>query len=188
MRDGVERACRIYTPPDLPGNGAPVALIIHAGGWYMGDLTTEQFVCQLFCLKLGIIMVNFDFRYYPEVKFPVPTMDVFDAVKWISSNATSFKGNLSKGFLVGGTSGGGTFASVSAYLARDEHMTPPITGMFLFCPILSAQTMSENNEIVDLYPGRVRSPEQNANAPLMTKGMQDAIRGAPKTIYNLSPF
>lgn len=47
--------------------------------------------------------------------------------------------------------------------------------MFLFCPILATETINDKGDIVELFPGRVRSPEQNESAPLMTKGMQDAI-------------
>lgn len=83
VRDGAIIKVRIYTPSHVPVNGAPVAVVIHGGGWYMGDLETEATLCRILCHHLGLLVVDVDYRLYPEVDFPAPVTDVYDAVKWV---------------------------------------------------------------------------------------------------------
>jgi acetyl esterase/lipase len=71
-------------------------------------------------------------------------------------------GNPMKGFLVGGISAGANFSSILALLARDDKLSPPLTGTYL--SILPSGPP-------DLFPKRYRdlhlSREQNKNAPIL---------------------
>lgn len=107
----------------------------------------------------------------------------------IASDAHLHGGNLEKGFIIGGVSGGGTYTSIAALLARDDQLEPPITGVFLLCPVLSTDRppkdappkISVDASYAEMFPGRVRSHKQNAEAPLMTRAMQEAIYGTYST-------
>lgn len=143
----------------------------------MGDLETDQLICRLFCAKLGVAVVNVDYRRYPEVRFGVPMLDCYDAVRWVAANAHSFGGAPSKGFIVSGNSGGGTFASITVHLARDDNLEPSLTGCFLTCPIFSDEGFDEEGKPNSKYDRETeyRSWWQNKDAPLMNDEMRRGI-------------
>jgi acetyl esterase/lipase len=71
-------------------------------------------------------------------------------------------GNPKKGFLIGGISAGANFSSVLAHLARDDNISPPLTGTYLSIPpIASAALIPEKYK--DVYLSR----EQNKDAPML---------------------
>ncbi len=49
----------------------------------MGGLETEEFICQLLCIRLKIIIVSVAYRLDPEVAYPSICYDVYDAMKWV---------------------------------------------------------------------------------------------------------
>jgi acetyl esterase/lipase len=65
MRDGENITVRVYTPvPSLePGDGSPLYIAFHEGGWSMGDLTDEDMNCRMFSKEFGAVCVNVDYRY-----------------------------------------------------------------------------------------------------------------------------
>lgn len=85
VRDGSSIKVRVYTPnsPAPSEGGAPLAFVAHGGGWCMGDLDTEALLCRTLCVRFGLVVVNVGFRLYPDVDFPVPIHDCYDALKWV---------------------------------------------------------------------------------------------------------
>ena len=124
VRDGTTTTIRAYIPKDANG---PVALgvMLHGGGWFMRHLDTEQFMCRLLCARLNIVTVNVDFRLHPDVDFPVPITDCYDVVQWLSTHAIELDDrlDLTKGFVVGGSSGGGTYASIAVEKTGPTHLS-----------------------------------------------------------------
>ena len=177
VREARTITVRIYTPNHVPSDGLPVVQNHHGGGWFMGSLSTSALFCRMICAKLGVIVIDVEFGLYPDVKFGVPVLDSYDAVKWTAENAARLGGNLQKGFVVSGESGGGTYAAAVAHLARDDGLEPPITGCFLMCPVLSDDTLDERGNMTTLFNRETeyRSQVQNAAAPLMNRKMQDGI-------------
>lgn len=95
----------------------------------------------------------------------------------MAAHAESYHGNLRRGFLVGGNSGGGTFAAIATHLARDEDLSPCLTGSFLSCPILTDEMQGSTDDIVHRFGAeRNRSHETNKDAPLMDRATQLSIR------------
>ena len=190
-RDGISIAFRTYRPKNPPATDLPVLVILHGGGWCMGDLDTEGFLCRLLCHRLRVVVFTVAYRLYPDVKFPVPIHDSYDAVKWIGQNATAFGGDCSKGFVVGGNSGGATFASIIAHLARDDGMTPALTGQFLSCPILTDESEHEDGTPFHIFPGRYPSQDENWDAPLQDRAtkvrMAELSQVEPRSIFT-TPF
>ena len=82
VRDGHSVTIRIYRPTTHPGE-RPVMLYAHSGGWCMGGLDTEEFICQLLCVRLGIIIVSVAYRLAPEWPYPTCVLDTYDALKWV---------------------------------------------------------------------------------------------------------
>jgi hypothetical protein len=81
VRDGEKIAVRTYTPENT---GGPLYLMIHGGGWCIGNLESEDLLCRLLCGKLGFVVVSVDYRLAPEHKYPTAHNDCWDAFKWVS--------------------------------------------------------------------------------------------------------
>ena len=65
VRDGSSRLVKIYTPVVRPAKGSPLIVMIHEGGWCMGDLTDEDQDCRMFTRDLGAVCINVDYRLAP---------------------------------------------------------------------------------------------------------------------------
>ncbi|KAK4995313.1 hypothetical protein LTR28_000568, partial [Elasticomyces elasticus] len=80
-----------------------------------------------------------------------------------AENAEELKATPANGFVVGGTSAGGTLSCVVGHLARDNELSPPLTGLCLMVP------SALKNALV--YPEHYRSilvsREQNKDAPIL---------------------
>ncbi|ETI27161.1 hypothetical protein G647_09843 [Cladophialophora carrionii CBS 160.54] len=172
VRDGNLITVRIYRPSTLPG-ARPVMVFAHSGGWCMGGLDTEEFICQLLCIKLGIIVVNVGYRLAPEWRFPTPILDLYDVLKWVSVNAEALGGDLSKGFLTGGASAGGNVTSMAAIQARDEHLQPRLTGHLFLCTGMPHSYIDSTGDILNLFPEQLAhgSWEKYKSGPVATREM-----------------
>lgn len=63
---------------------------------------------------------------------------------------------------MGGTSAGGNISAVIGLLARDEKLSPPLTGLCLIVP-----AVMDYRAIPDEYKNEVISYEQNKDAPIL---------------------
>lgn len=80
VRDGSKITVRTYEPEK---SGGPLAVVYHGGGWCIGGLENEELLCRNMCGKLGMAVVNVDYRLAPEYKFPTAHNDSYDATKWV---------------------------------------------------------------------------------------------------------
>ncbi|OCK77220.1 alpha/beta-hydrolase [Lepidopterella palustris CBS 459.81] len=185
-RDGQKIRVRVYSPKHPPSDGSPLILMFHEGGWCMGDLTDENLNCRMFCRDLGAVCVNVEYRLAPEHPFPVGVNDSWDALKWASANASSFKANPERGFIVGGASAGGNIAAVLAHLARDEGLYPPLTGQYLcVAALLHADGVPEK------YKQEYQSRFTNSSDPVLDNskwGTIDVLYKPVKTSPLWEPF
>lgn len=170
---------RVYAPHASKPDGRPVLVFAPAGGWFMGDLDTEAFLCRLFCARLEMVVFNVAYGLYPEVAFDVPQQDCFEACKWVAAHAVEFGGDVSKGFVWGGNSGGCTWMSVAAHRWVEEGLKPKVTGTFFLCPIFTDEFLDEAGVKRAMFDRETqnRSWDQCENAVLMSRGMSDSIEG-----------
>ncbi|PTB62945.1 alpha/beta-hydrolase [Trichoderma citrinoviride] len=187
VRDGRTVAVRVYKPraaaeeeqdssssssPTAGGGGRPGLVVFHGGGYAVGDLDTETWLCALFVTQLGGVAVNVDYRLAPEHVFPAAVEDAFDATRWMAQNVQSLGIDPAKGFLVGGESSGADMALVVAhmYLHDGQQQSPPLTGVYAAIP------GAVNNETVpDKCRDRFISLEQCAEAPVLSKASMEFI-------------
>lgn len=150
-------------------------VMLHGGGWILGDLENEAQLCKVWCKEFKGVAINVDYRLAPEVKFPVPLNDCYDAVKWTVTNPGIHGGDLSTGFIVAGISAGANMACVISHLARDDNLMPKITGLYLSIPsLLSPQA------VPDKWQSEYKSREEhkmglilNAEAIALFRSMSD---------------
>ncbi|OLN89769.1 AB hydrolase superfamily protein 6 [Colletotrichum chlorophyti] len=135
-RDGHIIAVRVYTPVKPPVEGSPLIVMYHEGGWSSGDVSDEEVNCRLFSRDLGAVCVNVDYRLAPEFPFPTGINDCWDSLQWAAQHASDLGADPSRGFLIGGGSAGGNITAVLAHLARDNNLSPPLTGQYLCVPAI----------------------------------------------------
>jgi len=138
VRDGSEITIRVYTPVTKKEGGTPLIVMFHEGGWGMGDLSDEEVNCRLFSRDLGAVCVNVEYRLAPEHPFPTWINDAWDALQWCAQHASELGADPSRGFVIGGGSAGGNITAVLAHIARDEQLSPPLTGQVSFILMLKS--------------------------------------------------
>jgi len=132
-RDGYAIPVKVYRPKNATPPG-PLIIEIHGGGFLIGSPLEQESHC-LECVKeFGATCLNIDYRLAPEYKFPTAVHDCYDVVAWAATNASPLGANLRKGFIVGGSSAGGSLADVVGHLARDAKLDPPLTGLCEIVP------------------------------------------------------
>jgi acetyl esterase len=124
---------RIYTPH---GAGPfPVLVYFHGGGFYLGNIESDDGPCREIANKAGCIVVSVDYRLAPEHKFPAAVEDCYAATRWAAENASALGGDSLR-IAVQGSSAGGNMAAGVALMARDRGY-PPLMHQILLCPVLN---------------------------------------------------
>ena len=90
----------------LPDGDGPFPILVyfHGGGLKRGDKSIETCTCESL-VKLGIGIVNANYRMYPDAKYPEFIEDSAEAVAWVYENIGKYC--KCDGIYVGGSSAGG---------------------------------------------------------------------------------
>ncbi|KAJ5525876.1 hypothetical protein N7494_012526 [Penicillium frequentans] len=121
----------VFKPKKLPVTGSPLVVLIHGGGFLFGVAEMEASTCVHVTRKLGCISISLDYPLAPEAKFPMAYEDVWAGLQWIAGNAADLCADVSKGFILGGTSSGGQLAATLSLWARDRGLKANLTGIYL---------------------------------------------------------
>lgn len=89
-------------------------------------------------------------------------------MKWAASNYEDLGADPKKGFVIGGISSGSTAMCTVSHLARDEDLTPPLTGLYLSVP-----AMCLIPSLPDRYRAKEKAWEQNKDNPIYNRHMSD---------------
>jgi acetyl esterase len=125
-RDGHAVPVRLYAPSK---EILPLLVYFHGGGFTIGSVATHDALCRALSHLAHCAVVSVDYRLAPEHKFPVAANDAWDAVQWLSNNATRL-GLDGQRLAVGGDSAGGTLAAVCAIQARDSALSLALQLLF----------------------------------------------------------
>ena len=117
-RDGHGMRARLVAP--TTGEGLPVLLFTHGGGFTIGSIESHDTFCRVLSQLSGAAVLSLDYRLAPEWRFPTAVNDVWDALGWLADKGAARLGLDRRRIAVGGDSAGGTLAAVSAVHARDE--------------------------------------------------------------------
>ncbi|MEJ7731939.1 MAG: alpha/beta hydrolase [Polyangiaceae bacterium] len=117
--DGPARrlAVRHYAPEG--GQGAPLCVYFHGGGFVVCDLDTHDPVCRFLCRHAGVHVLAVDYRLAPEEPFPAAVEDALCAFRWAAAHAAELGADATR-VAVAGDSAGGNLAAVVSQLARLE--------------------------------------------------------------------
>lgn len=134
---------RVYSathPSDsVKYSGAPVILLMHEGGFMLGDISDEEHNARLFVSSFDCVVLNIEYMLAPENPFPVGVKSCYHILETLCSSPKTFHplANPSLGVIVGGSSAGGNIAAVLAHHARQNKLTPPVTGAWLGVPFIA---------------------------------------------------
>ena len=128
-RDGHALPARLYAPS--AGQGLPVLLYLHGGGFTVGSIETHDVLCRELARLSGAMVVSLDYRLAPEHRFPTAAHDAWDALAWLAAQAERLGADRTR-LAVGGDSAGGTLAAVCAIEARDAGL--PLALQLLIYP------------------------------------------------------
>jgi acetyl esterase len=91
--------------PDGPGP-FPAAILVHGGGFDGGSRATNMAPTFQPLADAGFAWFSIDYRMAPEFRFPQAKEDIDTAIKWVKSNAATYKVDTSKIVLSGESAGG----------------------------------------------------------------------------------
>lgn len=130
----------VYTPE---GTGPfPVVLFFHGGGWVFADRKVYDGGARGLARQAGAVVVSVDYRLAPEHKFPAAHDDALAAYRWLTSNATSLKGDP-KRLALAGESAGGNLAVATAIAAHKAGLTQPRHVLSVY-PVAQSSTDTES--------------------------------------------
>ena len=113
-----EVGVRIYKPVDVSAS-LPGMFFIHGGGMIMGSIEGENLKAAMLCETIQAVVVSVEYRLAPENPHPAPVQDCYEALVWMSKNATELGFDPERLAIVGGSAGGG-LAIATALMARDQ--------------------------------------------------------------------
>ncbi|KAK5712473.1 hypothetical protein LTR15_012053 [Elasticomyces elasticus] len=145
IRDGYQSAIKIHRPASKPFGGSPLIVLLHGGGFVAGLKDQLTGTARGFARQFGAVVVNLSYRMGPEYKWPVPSNDARDSVKWIAEHAAELGADPSQAFIVGGLSTGACSSLAIANLAVMEGLRVLITGLWLGVPALMDERMRNAN-------------------------------------------
>ncbi|KAI9693141.1 MAG: hypothetical protein M1822_005137 [Bathelium mastoideum] len=166
VKDGSKIRIRVIKHKNA--SGRPLVVLFHGGGFVSGSLEGEQANARSLVRAFDAVCVSVGYRLAPEHKFPTAIDDAWDALRWTAENATALGADPSEGFIVGGSSAGGNIAAVLAHLARDENLTPPLTGQGLCIPAV-LNDVAAAKVLPEKYKKLYLSYEQNSDPPGLGK-------------------
>ena len=124
---------RVYRRRNAVG-ALPVLLYLHGGGFFCGDLFSDERQCVRYALAAECAVVCVQYRLAPEEPFPAALTDCYRALEFIWREGGEL--NLDRGLIaIGGSSAGGNLAAAVAQLARDR-AGPRICFQMLLVPAL----------------------------------------------------
>jgi acetyl esterase len=111
--------------PQGPCVGA--CILLHAGGWVIGDLNSNDALARRLCAGAGCEVINVDYRLAPEHPYPAAIEDVFAVFQWSASTSDA-------PIVLAGESSGGNLAAACAIRARAS-ANLHLAGQFLAYPV-----------------------------------------------------
>lgn len=97
----------LYPPAAKSRKPAPVMVILHGGGWSLGDKSNSGFVQPktAWLNRHGLLVASVNYRLSPAVKHPAHINDVCAAIAWLQRNAARHGGDPRRIYLLGHSAG-----------------------------------------------------------------------------------
>ncbi|KAF4771277.1 hypothetical protein N7455_011937 [Penicillium solitum] len=174
---------RIYTPQSGTTSGPlPLGVFTHGGGYILGDLDAEDFLCREFAEKAGTILISVDYRLAPEHEHPAQLKDTMTIIEWAFANASSLGADASRLFTIG-TSAGATLALLSArqiVTGKSKVPATALAGVVAVSPV----TVHPDNIPAKFQAAHNSYKEFGEGAPVLTRSVMSQflqqVRATPE--------
>jgi acetyl esterase len=113
---------RHYAPER--GEGAPLLVFLHGGGFVFGDLDTHDAPCRVLCRHGGMHVLAVDYRLAPEHPFPAAVDDARAGLRWAQEHAAELGADPTRVGIGGDSAGANLSAAISILAARDGGPAP----------------------------------------------------------------
>jgi len=110
----------VHTDKYRNGDGRPVIMYFHGGGFVRGNKDGNRNVADYFA-SLGLVGVNGTYRLAPEAKWPDGANDIAAAVTWVKENISEYGGDPNQIYVVGKSAAA---AHVATYAFRPDVLEP----------------------------------------------------------------
>ncbi len=128
-----EVAIRCHLP--RPGNGLPVVVYVHGGGWVLGNLDTHDRIMRSLAQESGAAVVGIDYTLSPEAKFPAAFEQCVALARHLRERGDEYHVDGAR-LAFAGDSGGAAMSLAAALLLRDRadggEPAVPVTALALF--------------------------------------------------------
>ncbi|TFY73394.1 hypothetical protein EWM64_g10618 [Hericium alpestre] len=159
------------------GGPSPVLVNYHLGGFTVGTLENDKLWLQQICVEQQISVVDVDYRLAPEHPWPTPHEDAFTALKWVAEHPALLRADLSKGFIVTGTSAGGHLTGSMALRARDD---PFFEGRRLTGQLLQVPATVHPLHVPEKFKSELRSMDTIDMPGFAEKRLVTMVYGMPE--------
>lgn len=112
-----DQAVDVYLPDTLSAQ-SPVLVMVHGGGWIIGDKTNDRVweEKQAHWGALGYVFASVNYRMLPDAPVAVQASDVASALKFVQDHAAQWGGDPAQLVLMGHSAG----AHLAALIAADR--------------------------------------------------------------------
>lgn len=175
IRNGDTICVRRYRKSTPTTQSPGLFLYMHGGGYVTGGLETDDATCRAIAAQVDVVIVSVEYRLAPEHKFPFGFEDTFDVVRWAASTQgqQQLDVDLSRAFILGGTSAGANFTCGISHLAVQEGLCPKITGV-----VFLAGSYCHPDARPAKYRARILSVDEVRDAPGLTRKSINYFSGA----------
>lgn len=132
-RSGRTMPARVYRPSS--DRGLPALVWYHGGGWTIGAIAENDFMCRDLANFTGMVVVSVGYGLAPENPYPAAVLDCSAALVWVVEHASELGVDPSR-VAVGGESAGGNISAVLAQRFRDGRAGVHIAAQLLVCPVV----------------------------------------------------
>lgn len=159
---------RVYSSAQPPKQQQhlPVVVLMHEGGFMLGDITDEEHNARLFVSSFDCIVLNIEYPLAPENAFPIGIKGCYHVIETLCTAPETFHvlADPSKGLVLGGSSAGGNLSAVLMHYSRQQKLAPPVTGTWLGVPFLFPTHM-----VPDRYKSLLHSNDMRVD-PVLDQG------------------
>jgi acetyl esterase/lipase len=144
--------------PEGAGNGRPIFMFVHGGGFVRGNKRTADSPfydnIMLWANRNGMVGVNIEYRLAPASPWPAGQEDIAMAVRWAADNAAANGGDANRIYLMGHSAGA---THVATYVGHPEFHAPKSLAGAMFSSGGYDLTKMEEGESRIAYYGADRS-------------------------------
>lgn len=120
---------RVYQPES--STPLPLMIYFHGGGFFCGNLETEDAHCRYFAAKTPCVVMSIDYPLAPPSLIDPIIEAGIRSVSWCRAHASAYNADPSKTILCGGSAGAMMSTMITYHFAQEKHDATTIAGCIL---------------------------------------------------------